>query len=65
MDKNIDLSCRRNRVGGQAVIEGVMMKNGSDVALAVRKEDGSVEMIRRAETAQDYFATFDFTELFN
>jgi len=24
------------------------------------KEDGSVEMIRRAETAQDYFATFDF-----
>lgn len=24
------------------------------------KEDGSVEMIRRAETPQDYFATFDF-----
>ena len=44
MDKNIDLSCRRNRVGGQAVIEGVMMKNGSTVALAVRQEDGSVEI---------------------
>ena len=44
MDKSVDLSCRRNRVGGQAVIEGVMMKNGSDVALAVRKEDGSVEI---------------------
>jgi diaminopimelate decarboxylase len=28
------------------------------------KEDGSVEMIRRAETPQDYFATFDFTGLF-
>ena len=25
------------------------------------KEDGSVQMIRRAETAKDYFATFDFS----
>ncbi len=29
------------------------------------KEDGSVEMIRRAETPADYFATFDFTGLFD
>lgn len=29
------------------------------------KEDGGVEMIRRAETPADYFATFDFTGLFN
>lgn len=29
------------------------------------KEDGSVEMIRRAETPADYFATFDFMGLFN
>lgn len=29
------------------------------------KEDGSVAMIRRAETPADYFATFDFTGLFN
>lgn len=29
------------------------------------KEGGSVEMIRRAETPADYFATFDFTGLFN
>jgi len=28
------------------------------------KEDGTVEMIRRAETPKDYFATFDFTDLF-
>ena len=27
------------------------------------KEDGSVEMIRRAETLEDYFATFDFCDL--
>ena len=44
MDNKQDLSCRRNRVGGQAVIEGVMMKNGQQVALAVRKEDGSIEI---------------------
>ena len=42
MDKNCDLSCRRNKVGGQAVIEGVMMKKGEDVCLAMRKEDGTV-----------------------
>ncbi|MCI6639471.1 MAG: diaminopimelate decarboxylase [Pygmaiobacter massiliensis] len=29
------------------------------------KPDGSVQMIRRAETAKDYFATFDFTGLFD
>ena len=29
------------------------------------KEDGSTEMIRRAETTKDYFATFDFTGLFD
>ena len=29
------------------------------------KEDGSTELIRRAETPADYFATFDFTGLFN
>ena len=27
------------------------------------KEDGSVEMIRRAETSADYFATFDFCDI--
>ena len=29
-------------IGGQAVLEGVMMKNGDDYAVAVRKEDGSI-----------------------
>ncbi len=28
------------------------------------KEDGAVELIRRAETPKDYFATFDFCDLF-
>ncbi|MFI3226701.1 MAG: diaminopimelate decarboxylase [Clostridia bacterium] len=29
------------------------------------KEDGETELIRRAETPEDYFATFDFTGIFN
>lgn len=29
-------------IGGQAVLEGVMMKNGDKYAVAVRKEDGSI-----------------------
>lgn len=31
-------------IGGQAVIEGVMMKNKSDYAVAIRKPDGDIEV---------------------
>lgn len=31
-------------IGGQAVIEGVMMKNGNEYATAVRKPDGTIEV---------------------
>jgi uncharacterized protein YqhQ len=31
-------------IGGQAVIEGVMMKNGDEYATAVRKPDGEIEI---------------------
>lgn len=31
-------------IGGQAVIEGIMMQNGSDYAIAVRKPDGQIEV---------------------
>ena len=40
--------CRTTSVGGQAVIEGVMMKNQTDVALAIRKADGTIE-IKKSE----------------
>ena len=33
-------------VGGQAVIEGVMMKNKSEYAIAVRKPDGDIEVAK-------------------
>ena len=38
------LACRLNKVGGQAVLEGVMMKSGERYSLAVRKESGEIEI---------------------
>lgn len=37
---------RSSGVGGQAVLEGVMMKNKSDYAVAVRKPDGEISVVR-------------------
>ena len=44
MKKNMDKekSCRLNKVGGQAVLEGVMMKAGNRVVTTCRKEDGAL-----------------------
>ena len=36
---------------------------GTESAELLLKEDGSVQMIRRAETPADYFATFDCFEI--
>ena len=33
---------RYSGIGGQAVMEGVMMKNGTRYAVAVRKPDGEI-----------------------
>lgn len=33
-------------IGGQAVIEGIMMKNNEDYSVAVRKPDGSIDVIQ-------------------
>ena len=30
------------RVGGQAVLEGVMMRSGDNISLCVRQEDGNI-----------------------
>lgn len=35
---------RNSHIGGQAVIEGVMMRHGEDVAVAVRRPDGEIEV---------------------
>lgn len=41
---NQDLTCRRGKVGGEAVLEGVMMRCGDKIALTVRGEDGSLNI---------------------
>ena len=40
--KNNELSCRLGKVGGQAVLEGVMMKAGDRTVTSCRKPDGSI-----------------------
>lgn len=35
---------KSSNIGGQAVLEGIMMKNGSKYAVAVRKPDGDIEV---------------------
>ena len=35
-------TCRLNKVGGQAVLEGVMMKAGNRTVTTCRKSDGSL-----------------------
>ena len=35
-------NCRLGRVGGQAVLEGVMMRSGDNISLCVRTEDGKI-----------------------
>ena len=42
MAKKEQCPTRLGKVGGQAVLEGVMMKSGNNVAVSVRREDGSI-----------------------
>ncbi len=43
MKRSCDKDCSRlNKVGGQAVLEGVMMKAGNRTVTSCRKEDGSI-----------------------
>ena len=42
MSKNKEKNCRLGVVGGQAVLDGVMMKHGDRVSVAVRRENGDI-----------------------
>lgn len=42
---------KRTSIGGQAVIEGVMMKNGKKCAIAVRKPDHAIEVKTSVQTS--------------
>ena len=35
---------KSSKIGGQAVLEGIMMRNGDKYAVAVRKQDGEIEV---------------------
>ncbi len=45
------LACRRNKVGGAAVLEGVMMKSGDAYALTCRRPDGVPVMTKDTFTS--------------
>ena len=48
-------------IGGQAVIEGIMMQNGENYAVAVRKPDGEIEVKKdtyRSVTKSIHFWVF-------
>lgn len=47
---------RSSNIGGQAVLEGIMMKNGSDYAVAVRKPDGEIE-VKKEKSNDEKFQT--------
>lgn len=42
---------KSSNIGGQAVLEGVMMRSGSDYAVAVRKPDGEIEVMKDKYTS--------------
>ncbi len=42
MSKECQTNCRLGKVGGEAVLEGVMMRCGDRYSIASRKEDGSI-----------------------
>ena len=47
---------KSSNIGGQAVMEGIMMKNGDDYAVAVRKSDG--EIVVSVETYHSIVGNF-------
>ena len=51
MSKNCEQSCRLGKVGGEAVIEGVMMRAGDRYSVASRLEDGSIKVSNHSYTS--------------
>lgn len=41
------MSGKKHNIGGQAVIEGVMMRNDSQIAIAVRQEEGAITVQKK------------------
>ncbi|MBQ8174399.1 MAG: DUF1385 domain-containing protein [Clostridia bacterium] len=50
-DNKSEASCRLGRVGGSALLEGVMMRAGENIATTCRREDGSLCVIKSKHTS--------------
>ncbi|MBQ3099567.1 MAG: DUF1385 domain-containing protein [Clostridia bacterium] len=50
-NKNCNQNCRLGKVGGAAVLEGVMMNGAGGYAVAVRREDKSISVSRHERTS--------------
>ena len=53
---------RYSKLGGQAVIEGVMMKHEKEYSVAVRKPDGGIEVTKKATSVSYTHLTLPTTE---
>ena len=51
MAKECENNCRLGKVGGEAVLEGVMMRCGERYSIASRKEDGSITVSNHSYTS--------------
>ena len=51
MSKNCQQNCRLGKVGGEAVLEGVMMRSGDRYSIASRMEDGSITVSNHSYTS--------------
>ncbi|MCH5182875.1 MAG: DUF1385 domain-containing protein [Oscillospiraceae bacterium] len=49
-EKNCQVNCRLGQVGGQAVMEGVMMRSPKETAIAVRRTDDGEIVVRSKPT---------------
>ncbi len=61
MSKNEAKSCHITSIGGQAVIEGVMMRGPKESAIAVRKPDG--EIIIEKKTINSFVKKFKLNKI--
>ena len=60
MSKKTEKSPRLGKVGGQAVIEGVMMKSGKRTATACRHANGAITVVKR-----DFVSVREHVKFFN
>ncbi len=51
MSKDCNNNCRLGKVGGEAVLEGVMMRCGDRYSIASRKDDGSITVSNHSYTS--------------